>query len=61
MKTIFATLALVLAAVLLARTTGKRRPPASPPPLVDREILIDLSHFPPYLLTSFRGPTIPRA
>ena len=50
-------LAMAATAHLLEKMTDDHPSLEPEPP----EVMIDLSHFPPYLLTSFRGPAIPRA
>lgn len=61
MKVLWSVLMGVLAMAATAHLLEKMtdRPPAPEPD--SPEVMIDLSHFPPYLLTSFRGPAIPRA
>ena len=63
MKMLWAVLMGALGLVLTAASLGKtmdEEAQAKPENEPD-EIIFDLSHYPPYLLTSFRSPTVPRA
>lgn len=66
MKALWTLLMTVLALGSIAEERRRRqletRPAPPPPPNSEpSELVLDLSHYPPYLLSSFHGPAIPRA